>query len=1101
MSDRQPAPASRAVFLSYASQDAEAARRICAALRAGGVEVWFDADGGLEHGDEWDAKIRRQIKECVLFIPVISASTQARHEGYFRIEWDLAAERARGIASGVPFILPVVIDATREPDALVPDRFRMVQWTKLRGGEVPPEVQQRFLKLWSHRTGVLKHETAQKNLPAPSALLSHGMKRRGGRWLWPVIAVCLAIAGLAVWKFWPGTASVPRDPELARAAALFDFNSPDSTAEGFALADDILKTVLAKRPADTDAVILYALLNDLFMIRGFETNEDRRALARQYTERAVKLAPQNADALAARGLYYYINNDPGRAEQLMREAIALNPRDPRFHRMLSFTLADQGKRDEARRNGQHALELFPDNALVHYDYGLVQLYLEDFDGAEQAFRDTLPFTPPNSLLYGNLHADLAAFAAFAHADLPMMKGWLDQMPPQVRDNAREAMTSLIYALASGETERAIATVRQLSGVWLRNYGETPRALFAGDLLVLQGKPEQARGEFEAAHAEVTKARAKDPNKIRYRQLEVWTLLRLGRLAEARAALPGLIESTSDHDFDPLYTTEYWYGPLAASLVLGEKEAALNYLRKAAKTAGWRRYFRNLLTIDPRVKEWRNDPDIAAQLSDPAKSSAVPAGAADQKSVAVLAFSDNSPAHDSEYYSDGIADELINALGKVPGLKVPAVTSSFYFKGKRVPMQEIAQQLGVAYVIEGSVMRIGDQVKISARLCRAKDGFQEMSETFLRDAKDVFAVEEEIAGLIAKRLSLKLGVSSAAATASVNPQAFEAYLQGRQAWNRRTSEGYAAADAFFARALALDQNFARAYVGKADVLDVQGWDDGRVGPWDQRNSETLKKIHGLLERAIALDPDLAEAHASLGSALYDGWNYPAALPEARRAVQLNSNYATGWHWLGEMLWDRGEIDEALADLHRAADLDPFSPAIAAAYSLCLRDAGRSREALAAAERAVNLQPDTPRAMGAQAFALLDLGRKSEAAQIARQLLNSEDGRGWWQTGTIVVRAGLPDEAAKLLDSYRKLGNERLAAPLFALLGHDDEFLSVWQKYPMATNQPWYLWEPRVDPMRGNPNFLRVLDQVGLTEAHARAQAWRKAHPPEKPAAKP
>src|SRR3954471_4196483 len=153
--------AGKAVFLSYASQDAEAAKRICEALRQAGVEVWFDTDGGLEHGDEWDAKIRRQIKECVLFIPVISANTQARHEGYFRIEWELAAQRALGIASGVAFILPIVIDHTREPDALVPDRFRMVQWTKLLGGEVPGEVQQRFLKLWSHRTGVLKNQTAK----------------------------------------------------------------------------------------------------------------------------------------------------------------------------------------------------------------------------------------------------------------------------------------------------------------------------------------------------------------------------------------------------------------------------------------------------------------------------------------------------------------------------------------------------------------------------------------------------------------------------------------------------------------------------------------------------------------------------------------------------------------------------------------------------------------------------------------------------------------------------------------------------------------------------------------------------------------------------
>ena len=116
----------KAVFLSYASQDAEAARKICEALRSAGIEVWFDADGGLEHGDEWDQKIRRQIKECVLFIPIVSASTQARHEGYFRIEWELAAQRALGIASGVPFILPVVIDDTRIDESTGTDVAPMI---------------------------------------------------------------------------------------------------------------------------------------------------------------------------------------------------------------------------------------------------------------------------------------------------------------------------------------------------------------------------------------------------------------------------------------------------------------------------------------------------------------------------------------------------------------------------------------------------------------------------------------------------------------------------------------------------------------------------------------------------------------------------------------------------------------------------------------------------------------------------------------------------------------------------------------------------------------------------------------------------------------
>ena len=131
----------RAVFLSYTSQDAEPARRLCEALRAAGVEVWFD-QSELRGGDAWDAAIRRQIKACALFVPILSDHSHARVEGYFRLEWDLAAERARTIANGVPFILPVVIDDTKEPAALVPDRFRTVQWTRLRGGEVPADVQQ-----------------------------------------------------------------------------------------------------------------------------------------------------------------------------------------------------------------------------------------------------------------------------------------------------------------------------------------------------------------------------------------------------------------------------------------------------------------------------------------------------------------------------------------------------------------------------------------------------------------------------------------------------------------------------------------------------------------------------------------------------------------------------------------------------------------------------------------------------------------------------------------------------------------------------------------------------------------------------------------------
>jgi hypothetical protein len=248
-----------AVFLSYASQDAEAARRICEALRASGVEVWFDADGGLEHGDEWDRKIRRQIKECVLFIPIISANTQARHEGYFRLEWELAAQRAMSIASGVPFILPVVIDDTREPDALVPDRFRMVQWTRLRGGEVPADVQQRFLKLWSHRTGVLKHEQREAGRPRPAERddgVASPARSTAGRRVpaaaWGVVALAVVLVAVGYFSLKRSTESAPipapnagagTHPPIAEKSAAPLTEARQLTLKARALIDDDLLAI------------------------------------------------------------------------------------------------------------------------------------------------------------------------------------------------------------------------------------------------------------------------------------------------------------------------------------------------------------------------------------------------------------------------------------------------------------------------------------------------------------------------------------------------------------------------------------------------------------------------------------------------------------------------------------------------------------------------------------------------------------------------------------------------------------------------------------------------------------------------------------------
>jgi TolB-like protein/tetratricopeptide (TPR) repeat protein len=257
--------------------------------------------------------------------------------------------------------------------------------------------------------------------------------------------------------------------------------------------------------------------------------------------------------------------------------------------------------------------------------------------------------------------------------------------------------------------------------------------------------------------------------------------------------------------------------------------------------------------------------MPAKMADASsQKSAAPAPKPDDKSVpadksvAVLAFADLSATKDSEYLSDGISEELLNALAKIPGLGVAARTSAFSFKGRNVPIPEIGQKLNVAYVVEGSVQRAGDRVKITAQLIKAADGFHVWSDTFTRDMKDVFAVEEEISGVIAKNLSLKLGITIAASTASVaptkNPAAYEAYLRGRAAQTAGFSERTSAdAVRFYETAVRLDPDYALAWARLAETgarIFSSGYD---------RSSEQNNKTRAAAAAALRLDATLPEAH--------------------------------------------------------------------------------------------------------------------------------------------------------------------------------------------------------------------------------------------------
>jgi TolB-like protein/tetratricopeptide (TPR) repeat protein len=568
-----------AVFISYASQDADPARRICEALRSGGVEVWFDQEGGLEHGDAWDAKIRAQIRECVLFIPIISANTQARHEGYFRIEWELAAERSMGIAQGVPFVLPVAIDETRETGALVPERFLRIQWTCMPGGVVSPEMRQRLLKVWSHRIG----------------------------------------------------AAVP---------------------------------------------------------------------------------------------------------------------------------------DGAR--------------------------------AEPAGGSTTPF--------------------------PI---------------------------------------------------EIPR--------------------------------------------------------KSKATAPAFI---------------------AAAVAIMVVAGAWWFLAGKAKS------------VSP----------VAAPPAAPETSPSAQARPALQKSVAVLSFTGLGDDKENEYLADGLSEEIFNGLAHVPGLKVAARASSLYFKGKQATIADVAKQLGVSYVVEGTVSRDGSRIRVTAQLVSAADGFQVWSDTFDREPKDVPGMREEIAGLIAKGLQLRRVDAPIPVKAAIDPEAFQLFLAGRAHVERTSITEIKAGIACLQQATALSPNYASAWacLARANILLVRsGGIETGVG-CDQARSAVAK--------AAALEPDSPEVLVALGCVRRTAdWNWKGATQAFRRAIELEPDNPDTLSEAAVLIFNTGQTDEGIQLASRAAELDPLNAAAQFNLGRLFQFTGEMNKAEQAVRRAIQLAPGGRRYHGNLAIILAQLGHPLKAEE--------------------------------------------------------------------------------------------------------------------------
>ena len=298
------------------------------------------------------------------------------------------------------------------------------------------------------------------------------------------------------------------------------------------------------------------------------------------------------------------------------------------------------------------------------------------------------------------------------------------------------------------------------------------------------------------------------------------------------------------------------------------------------------------------------------------------------SIAVLPFIDLSPEKDQEYFSDGIAEELLNAFTKIACLRVAARTSSFRFKGKDLDISSIGEQLNVTTVLEGSVRKDGNNLRITAQLINVADGFNLWAETYNRELKNIFALQDEIAQAITQVLHVKLMGEAGVPIVkqyTENIKAYDAYLLGRYHWEKRgdnfqqTDEDLMAAMKHFKEAIALDSNYALAYSGLADVYNFLPMKVANV-----KKSDVQAQAEEAAKKALALDPNLAEAHASFGR--YKDYflkDYKGAEREYQRAIELNPKYAPVHHFYGLLLELTGRVDEALAERRRAYELEPYS----------------------------------------------------------------------------------------------------------------------------------------------------------------------------------
>jgi TolB-like protein/Flp pilus assembly protein TadD len=510
------------------------------------------------------------------------------------------------------------------------------------------------------------------------------------------------------------------------------------------------------------------------------------------------------------------------------------------------------------------------------------------------------------------------------------------------------------------------------------------------------------------------------------------------------------------------TTDSAKGP-KRKVLLGASVAALLF----CALAGW--YFGLL--------ERHSKP--AAAISTPTQSqvAAIP-----QKTIAVLPFENLSRDPDTAYFADGIQEEILGRLSKIADLKVISRTSTQRYKTAPTNLSEIARQLGVANILEGTVQKAADQVRVNVQLINAQNDSHLWADKYDRKLADIFAVESDIAAKIADTLQAKLTGLERAAIAkrpTTNTEAYELYLKGRFFWNKRTGADLRTAIEYFNQALGTDPGYALAYAGLADSYSLlQPY--GGASPTD-----SFPQAKAAAKKALELDDTLAEAHTSLAYVVeYYDFDLEQAVKEYERAIQLNPNYATAHHWYSNgPLLELGKFDRAIAEGKRAIELDPLSLIINASLGVVYFHARRYDEAITQFRKTLEMDPRFYEAHRCLSMALQLKGQLDEAIAEYRKAaeLNDKPFVLAW-LGQAYARAGQREEAQKILARLTEEAKSRYVsaygfALMFLALGDKERAIDELERsYRNRDSLFGIKVDPMLDDLRGHPRFEALVQKV-------------------------